>query len=69
MITTIGKHIRVEAGKFRFCRDCESPGIVTLYVGSVAVDLPVDQQGVETFINAYRRAVAEDIEYRERKVE
>ena len=70
MITTVGKHIRVEIRGYIFERTAEGPGVVTLRVrGGGATELPGNAQEAEQFIAAYQRAIKEDVGYREMKAE
>jgi hypothetical protein len=68
MIVTTGKIIKIDAGRFTFQRTCEAVGCVTVRDSSGTImALPVNEQESEEFIKAYRRAIAEDIAYRERE--
>jgi len=73
MITNVGKRIKVDAGNsITFYRDCDTPGLVTVSRGGHSpgeIALPGNLEEAERFIRAYRRVLAEDIGYRESKVE
>ena len=68
MIVTTGKVIKIEACGYVFERSCETPGCVTVRGREGALRLPGPAEA-EKFIAAYRRAVAEDVPYRETGVE
>lgn len=73
MIVTTGKSIKIDVdGYLHLERSCETPGKVTLRRLSrtdttvvQCVDLPAHPDEAERLIKAYRRALAEDIPYRE----
>lgn len=71
MIVNIGKRIHIESGDFDFKRDANTPGLVTVRRRRCqsSLDLPGNKKEAELFIAAYRRCIAEDIEYRKSEVE
>ncbi len=74
MIVTTGRHIRIEVGRnYLLERTSETPGGVRISDrGGLGVrrpepgqiDLPASPEEAERFIAAYRRIIAEDVEYR-----
>ena len=71
MNITTGKHVRIETGKFTFDRTAETPGSITVrgkansrYSEAEVMHLPAQREDAERFIAAYRRIIAEDVEYR-----
>ena len=73
MIVTIGKHIRIEAvsSNFIFERTADTPGCVTLThrKSGTRIILPANKSESEELIASYRRAIFEDIKYREQNCE
>ncbi len=70
MIVTTGKIVKIEVGYYTFERSCEHPGVVrveskpgTLERG--IIELPANREEAEMLITAYRRAINEDVPYRE----
>lgn len=73
-IVTTGKIIKIQCGSFYLERTSEAPGIVTLRTRtrgeeSQTITLPANPGEMENLIAAYRRAVAEEVGYRESKFE
>jgi hypothetical protein len=73
MIVTTGRHIRIEAVSSSIIleRTAETPGAVTVTrrKDGESIWLPANKSDSEEFIAAYRRAISEDIEYREQECE
>lgn len=73
MIVNTGRRIQIEIDGYHFSRDCDTPGCVSVVQQCAAtnarIELPTNLEDAEEFINAYRRAVAEDIKYRQSEVE
>lgn len=72
MIVTTGKIIKVDLGltyQYNFERTSEAPGICSVSHKGVTMTLPANIDDMERFIAAYRRAVSEDVGYREMKCE
>lgn len=72
MIVRTGKNIKIDVGAWglQVERTCETPGKVSVQDGKGGyVGLPANLDDSEKFIAAYRRAIAEDIPYRESNVE
>jgi hypothetical protein len=68
LIITTGKSIKIDVGTWalQLERSCETPGLVTVRgEGSGVLSLPANLDEAERFIAAYRRAIEEDIPYRE----
>lgn len=68
MIVTTGKSIKIDCNAWglRLVRSCETPGLVTVTDREgKTLGLPANEEEAERFIVAYRRAIAEDIPYRE----
>jgi len=70
MIVTTGRIIKVETGdavfRYMFERTSETPGSVRVHAvhQSVTVELPANEADAARFIEAYRRAIKEDVGYR-----
>lgn len=67
MTVITGKTIRVEILGYVFDRCSDTPGLVTVKRRKMdcgEMGLPTHEGEMEAFIAAYRRVVAEDIEYR-----
>ena len=68
MIVTTGRIIKIElireAQSYRLERTSEAPGVVRLRWRDRLIDLPANLEDAERFINAYRRAIDEDVGYR-----
>ena len=71
MIVTTGKHIVIEANDYYLERTCETPGIVSVSNrrDKQSINLPANPVDMESFIEAYRRACSEQIEYKKSGVE
>lgn len=76
MNITTGKHVIIETGDFTFKRTAETPGGVTVHRRPISsgrepevIGLPAQRDAAERFIAAYRRIIAEDVEYRTSKWE
>ena len=69
MIVTTGRHIKVNVDKYQLERVAETPGRVTVYIGGDEFHLPGNNVDAERFIAAYRRVLAEEVEYRKQEVE
>lgn len=71
MIITTGKSIKIDVGAWSLQveRSCETPGKVDVRGEGGHVALPANKAEAERFIAAYRRAIDEDIPYREMKSE
>lgn len=74
MIVNVGKRIKIKVGNYHFERDADGPGVVTVADTRLAyttnfIRLPGNPDDAEEFIAAYRRALAEDIDYRKSEVE
>lgn len=66
MIVTTGKIIKIQVGHLTLERSCEAPGAVrvTSDISIGSLSLPVESNGSERFIEAYKRILSEDIPYR-----
>jgi len=70
MIVNLGKRIKVASLIYNFERDADTPGKVTVSSRNKQVfELPGFSQDAESFIEAYRRCISEDIAYRTSEVE
>lgn len=73
MIITTGKSIKIDVGTWglELERSCETPGLVTVRGEGPNnhLHLPANKQEAERFIAAYRRAIEEDVPYREVRAE
>lgn len=72
MIVTTGKSIKIDVGTcgLQIERSCETPGKVSVANGKGGwIDLPANPDEAAMFIASYRRAIAEDIPYRDMKSE
>ena len=71
MVVNVGKRIIIEACRYKIRRDADTPGLVSVEDtrDGKTINLPGNTEEAERFIEAYRRCVAEDIKYRETKVE
>jgi hypothetical protein len=71
MIVNIGRRIIVEITDFQFKRDADAPGLVKVFKSKTgqSLDLPGNKKDAEIFIDAYRRCIEENIEYRTTGVE
>lgn len=74
MLVTTGKVIKIEIDGIHLERSCETPGKVSVKRndrggGPQYLDLPGNPLEAERFIEAYRRALAEDIPYRKMESE
>lgn len=67
MIVNVGKRIKVETEEFEFECDADAPRKIKVRkTGYEQVfELPRNADEAEIFMKAYRRCLAEDIEYRE----
>lgn len=72
MIVTTGKSIKIDVGAWSLQveRTCEAPGKVSVSNSKGGyIELPAHPDEAAKFIASYRRAIAEDIPYRESKFE
>jgi hypothetical protein len=70
MIVTTGKHIKIDVSKIELSRTAETPGLVTVRDrDGKTIGLPANKEEAGRFIEAFRRIVDEEVEYRKSEVE